>query len=420
MKRAIPAVALLAAFGCQTLPPSARPSSDPRSASAAPRSQASAPVTGPSAFATLDPAARPSGLAASAPVAGPPGLSASARPVGSSIALPTRVTPPLPVSLRAAAGLVGADGASLIGADGGTMVAAGSLNYAVMQAESLPLSGVIRGQLQIYLVTTGVIEGLLMAAVAASLQPGGTFTFPDKDSPDLTAEEKQQPENHLTVRLRPAADHAVVEVFRGPTANPERQIAGVSFSSPTRGRALLRDLTPKKDGSQIWVATTFDLDAGSSSADLYSEGAGAARARLHIAFTAAPGAGPNQPTFKVRTAGYGKNPAKKEDGVMELSVNFRDEGAAAIVGLLPTEFKALLGENLVFLTADGSQPNPANTAPHAFFLDAQGREVAAADAHAALRAIVPADADVQKPFMTDPTLPAERAPLQEAVFKFPE
>lgn len=422
MKRAVPAVVLLAALGCQTLPPTTKTIPGPQAAVGAPRTQASG-TTGP--FATLQPSngsplPRPSGVTPSAGAATDRGTPAPPRPAGATTLLPTRVIPPLPASLRAVAGLVGADGASLVGADGGTMVAAGGLNYMVLQAKPAPLSEMIRGQLQIYLVTTAVIEAILRAAAVASLQAGATLTFPDNDNPDLTAEEKQRPENHLTVRLREAADHAVVEIFRGPAPDPQRQVAGVSFSSPTRGRALLRDLGPKKDGTQTWVATSFDLDAGSSSADLYVEGPTTARSRLHITFAAAPGAGPGQPTFRVRTAGYGKNPAKKDDGVLELSINFRDEGAAAIVGFLPAEFKAMLGESLVFLPSDGSEPNPANTAPHAYFLDDRGRDVAAASAPAALVAIVPADTDVQKPFMTDPTVPADRAPLQETIFKFPE
>lgn len=434
MKRALPVLMLLTGLGCQTLPQGLKltpVAPDTRGGSAAPKARPSdlAPLTrasGPAPAARASaaaPTARPSGpvaLGSRPPIAGGAGTGA--------LALPTRVTPQLPASLRAVTGLVGADGASLVGADGGTMVAAGAgnlvaaggLNYALLQTKALPLPEVIRGQLLIYLVTSLVTEQILLAAAAASLQPGATLTFRDDGNPELTAAEKDRPENHLTLRLLPVGDHGVVEVFRGTEPDPARQIAGVSFTSPTQGRVLLRDLAPKKDGTQNWVASTFDLEAGRSSADLYSEGPGPARARLHISFTADPGAGENQPAFMVRTTGYGKNPAKKEDGVLALSVNFRDEGAAAIVGFLPAEFKAMLGENLVFLPSDGSEPNPANSAPHALFLDAAGRDLAPASAPAALKAIVPADTDVEKPYMTDPTLPVERAPLQEAVFKFPE
>lgn len=401
MKRAIATTLVATALGCQVAPTGAGPSTAPRAAT--PKASSS-------------PAARPS--AAASPFA--PAARASAAADAGAAKLPTRIVPPLPPSLRAAAGLVGADGGTLIGADGGSMVAAGAGNYALRQAPGAELSEMIRGQLQIYLVTTMVTEGILLAAAAASLQPGATLTFPDDGNDELTAAEKADPANHLTVRLVPAGDHARVEVYRGPTAVPEKQVAGISFTSVTQGRALLRDPQPKKDGTQNWVATTFDLDAGTSTADVYAEGPGPARARLRVAFAAHPGAGAAEPTFTVRTTAYGKDPAKGDDGVIAISANFRDEGAAAIVGARPAAFAALLGEAFVFIPSDGSTPDPRNAAPHAFFLDAMGKDVPAAAAAAALKGMVPADDDLARPVMTDPTVPKDRAPLDEAVFRFPD
>jgi hypothetical protein len=401
-------VLALAAVGCQAAPPAT-----PAGRTSAPAARATrSPATDPAPAATGTPAPIATGTAATPTPAGAPTTAPS--PAGSPAAfkLPTRLVPPLPASLVAAAGLVGADGASLIGADAGT--------YVLRQAGPPSLATMIRDQVSIYLLTTVFVQQVFLVASVAALQPGAKVTFVDEDNPKLTAEEKQRPENKLTVALRPTATFPIVEIFRGPEADPARRLAAVSFSSLTTGRLLMHDPAPQADGTSAWVAAAFDLAAQRSDADLYLEGPAGVRTRAQIAFVATPGAPAGTPTFTMRTTAYGVNPAKDEDGVLSVSANFRDEGAAAIVGVLPKKFAATLAGNLVFMPSDGSEPEPSNAKPHALFLDARGRDLAPSAATAALTALVPPDADVRRPFAPDPTVPKDRAPLDEAVFRFPE
>jgi hypothetical protein len=310
--------------------------------------------------------------------------------------IPSRVSLPLPASL----------------------VAAGAGNYRLAAAaEPFSIATTMRDQVGIYHGVTHLIDDILKGITAADLQPGKPITFPDDGNPSLTAEQKRLPENQLTAKLDVLADHSVVSIFRGPAPAAAKQLIGISFTTKTKGVAVFHADRPDPNGSLLTLATTFDLDAGKASADGLGRADDGSKTRAHWEFRHFDGA---PLAFSMRLSAYVVAPPKGERALYELSGNFQPDGSgAATAATLPYQLRDVLKGQPVFMPNDGTDPEPTNAKPHDLYIDAGGHDLAPASATAALKALVPPDDEIQKPFAQDPSDPANGDPQAAPVFAFP-
>jgi hypothetical protein len=175
-----------------------------------------------------------------------------------------------------------------------------------------------------------------------------------------------------------------------------------------------------KDGKTA-LATTFDLEANTASADAYGDKRDLAKpegqSRIHWEFAGVPGAKKDALAFKLRLSAYAKNPPT-EDRLVEASANFTsDGGGAAIVGIQPAEDQAKLGDALEWFPNDGTLPRFGQDKAHDLYMNPKGLALDGPQAPAAYKAMLPADGEVYKPYVKDPSL---ADPLAEPVFAFPQ
>jgi hypothetical protein len=303
-----------------------------------------------------------------------------------------------------------------------SIVATGGGNYRLTAAgDPLLISKAMHDQVGIYQGVTNLVNGILKGVAASPLQSGQSITFPDNDNKSFTAAQKLLPENQLTVKLEVLADHSLVSIYRGTGAAVANELIGISYTSKTKGTAVIRPQQPEADGTRITFSTAFDLDAGVASADGVGDTAEGGKVRAHWEFRHFGGGNADKTSFSARVTAYTVTPSKKERSLYELSANFLPDGsAAAIVGVLPYEVKDLLKDKVLFVPNAGADPDITNSKAHDFYIDRAGKDLPAASAAAALKALVPSDDDIQKPFAKDPTEPANGDPLADPVFAFPK
>ncbi|MDB5097492.1 MAG: hypothetical protein JWM80_1913 [Cyanobacteria bacterium RYN_339] len=338
-----------------------------------------------------------------------------------AIELPSKIGLVLPSSI------VTNTSANIVTNASSNIVAQGGGNYGVLQVslgENL-VAAAVKINVVPYLISTVTVEkiliGLNLGYRAGLIKVGVPFTFRDDDSKVLTEAEKDLPENKLTALLEALPDHARVSIYQGTAVAAGKQVAGLSFTSKTRGTAVFKPSRPDKEGGTGVFTTQFDLDANQATAEGYFDKRGwsppAGRERLRWIFEATPGAKAQALAFKMRVSAYINNPAK-DTQLIEASANFTaDGGGAAILGIIPASAKAALGDKLVWFPNDGTLPDPAKPKAHDVYLDPKGLALDGPKAPAAYKALVPADDDVVKPYVTDP---AEGDPLADAAFAFPQ
>jgi hypothetical protein len=308
--------------------------------------------------------------------------------------LPTSVRLPLP--------------ASVIATGGGNVISTGGGNYEVLaEEEPFSLAKSLHDNTQVYLGSTTLVEEILKAVGKAKLVPGTEYTFPDEDHPG----------QELTVLLEVKSDHALVSIGRGKSAKGENQLIGIAYTSPKKGRAVLHTPVPDPEMGRFYLATDYDMEAGTASADgvadttMIKQPGGKLRAHWEFASTKEAGAGK---VFAMKMAAFIHVPDEPQNsGIHAISANFlNDDRAAAIVGV---QIGATEGKFL-FFPNDGVSWLPQPT-PHDFYLDAKGKDVAAASADATLKAILPADEDIYRPFPADPN---QGEPFGDSRFAFPQ
>lgn len=272
--------------------------------------------------------------------------------------------------------------------------------YRVQSSEAFSLAEQIGANLEIYVAATETIEEILAELADLNLQSGEPRTFTD-DGETYTA------------LLEVKADHALISIGEGGSAKGEQQIIGISYTSPKKGRAVFRSLTPMEDVGRFALETRFDLDAGEVTANGYSdtrmlsdEEPELFNARWEFKQIPKPPAG--GAAFTLRTSAFfhmANSP--EESGIYALVANCLPDGsAAAILGVQTPES----GADVTLL------PSDAQTQDVAFFLGADGQDIRPSAARQELRQIVPSASTIYRPFPADPS---QTDMLAEAPFQFP-
>lgn len=288
---------------------------------------------------------------------------------GIAYGMPTRISLPMPTSLTSGAG-------------------------AYRIAASASGQGV-RDNVNVYLTATGLVDSILAKVGAAKLVPGRSYTFPDP----------KQPSGSLTVLLQVHQDHATIAIGQGSVATGSSQVIGISYTDPQHGTAVIHAAQPDGKVGRYYLASRFDLVAGTVSADGVADSTAVATGDAaqqflgHWEFRRDPAQPAAGAAFTMRAAVHLVKPSRPSDsGLLGLSANFLAGGSCAYLFGVQN---AGTGDRFLLMPTDGvSWAIP--TAPHAFFLSAGGDDLARAAAPAALQAIVPGDDDFHRPFPEDP------------------
>lgn len=298
--------------------------------------------------------------------------------------VPTRVSVDLPRALG---------GSGIIATGGGNIISTGGGNYRAL-AEGDRFAPIVTDNVKLYKDSTKLIETILQAVAKAKPAPGRSYTFPDPDKPG----------KQLTVLLEVEPDQALISIGRGDKAKGDGQMISIAYTSAKRGRAVLRSPEGESDEGTIRFATTYDLEAGSASAEgildaTMTDKPSRERIAGHWEFESQPAAKADEVAFRMQVAAHVHRPSKpEEDGHGAVTAQFLPDGHGAfILGFQ----NAGTGGRFLFMPADGVSWGQAD-APHAFYLDAEGHDLPAEKAGAALQAIAPADDTIYRPFPGDP------------------
>jgi hypothetical protein len=319
--------------------------------------------------------------------------------------IPTAIRLPMPAALNGA-GVVAAGSANVVAAGSANVVAAGSANYRLLAVPTPDeLAGRVYDSVGLVNGPARLIEDMLRAAVALKLKPGVTVT--GKDPKDAS--------RNLAVLLEKKTGRSVLSIGIGTQATGAGQVIGLSFTSARKGRAVFHSEKPGEP--KVYLAYEFDLDAGKASSQLAMDTTNQPVGQRMIvgrmsfsrdAATAAP--------FGLAGAFFFHQPElEAQDGVIGFAANFLDNGQGAyIFGAA----NAVANQNRFgFLARGGTKFDPDSTAPHDFYMTESGADLPKLDASSALRAIVPADDAIPRPF---PLSPLEADPFEAEHFDFPE
>ncbi len=311
-------------------------------------------------------------------------LGCAGNPMGTSsnpFGVPSSVTLAMPDSLK-------------------TVSALKSVSAYRTQTETFSIGEQIGANLEIYLAATELVDAILTALAAVDLTPGKPYTFTEDG-------------DTLTVLLDLKADHAVISIGEGTSATGENQIIGISYTSPTKGRAVFRSREPMPGAGKFALETIFDLDAGKVSANGYSDttmlaGNDPQEFSAHWEFKTRKEPPAGVPWFTVRASAYFYLPGNAdESGVYALVANCLEDGSAA----------AILGVQMPLTGPDFTLiPSDASIGDVGFFLGSNGQDLSPSVARSDLKRIVPTRQTIYEPFPADPS---ERDPLVEDDFRFP-
>jgi hypothetical protein len=310
--------------------------------------------------------------------------------------LPTTVRLEMPASVIATGGLnvISTGGLNVIATGGLNVIATGGLNYRT-QASSLAGLSVFQAAYQ-YESVTRAIDKLLKELAALTLVPGKALTV--KNASGKT----------LTVKLDDQGDHRVIAVYVGDKATAEAQVLGLSYTSPKKGRAVWRE----QEAEGKWCfATDFDLEAGTVTADGASDLPLAPGSRTevldlgHWEFQryANPGAGK---AFSFKQWVYLDKPGTGNTQ-MAMANFLADDRAALLSGGREADGDFYYFNDITVAKAGE---------PHDNYLDKANEATARDAAPAALKAIVPTDAEFEA---FAPSNPGTGDPFARAAFSFP-
>ncbi|MFN3428886.1 MAG: hypothetical protein ACK46X_02915 [Candidatus Sericytochromatia bacterium] len=311
--------------------------------------------------------------------------------------LPTTIRLKMPAPLEAV-GVVSAGGANA--------VSAGGLNHRVqavptpdeLAARVLASVGFVNGPAR-------MVEGYLQVAAALSLKPGITLTDPDP----------QGAGRDMAFLLEKKTGYSVLSIGRGSKATGAGQFVGLTFSSPRKGRVVYRTETPGE--AKVFLAYDFDLEAGTATSDLAMDttqepaGGRIVHGRITFQRDAAKPA-----PFALTGSLYVHQPElAQQDGVIGFAAAFVPTGQGAYIFGAANE---VANQNRFgFLARGGTAFDPDLDAPHDFYMDEAGADLPREKASATLKASVPADSAISRPF---PLSPLEADPFESETFRFPE
>ncbi|MNS44008.1 hypothetical protein D3C72_764370 [compost metagenome] len=337
-------------------------------------------------------------------------IGASKAPASSATAanangLPTTIRLKMPASLDSV-GVVSAGGANVVSAGGSNVVSAGGLNYRV-QAVPTPdeLAGRVLAAVGFVNGPARMVEDYLTIAATLPLKPGATVVAPDPDGAG----------RDLAFLLEKKTGYSALSIGRGKTATGTGQFVGLTFTSPRKGRVVYRN--EALGDARVYLAYDFDLEAGTATSDVAmdttAEPAGGRIVHGRIAFSrdAAKPA-----PFSLTGSMYFHQPElAQQDGVIGFAAAFVPSGQGAYIFGAANE---VANQNRFgFLARGGTAFDPDSTAPHDFYMDETGADLPKDKASSVLKASVPADSAIARPF---PTSPLEADPFAAAVFKFPK
>jgi hypothetical protein len=262
----------------------------------------------------------------------------------------------------------------------------------------------LQGSVTQYLNATFLIDTILKEAADAK-------PVPDKP---VAIKDPRLGDDPYMLLLSVYADHAVIAVGQGASAVGPGQLMAISYTSPTKGRAVVHLPFPDQVLGRYDLATTFDLDQGKVSADALSDTSQVATAGHavkrwgHWEFTSVPSA---SPSFTLRSAVFANPSDSPSDaGVTAFSANFLTDNRGAFILAKQTP---RTGNVLQFLRNDGTF---AGSAGHEFYVGETDDSIATPSATPALKAILPLDSSLYRPFPTDP---AQGDPFGDPSFNFP-
>lgn len=269
-----------------------------------------------------------------------------------------------------------------------------------VQAAHFSLGEQIGAHLGIYLASTELIDEALKAISEAGLTPGQPRTFTE-DGETLTA------------LLEVKADHAVLSIGEGGSATGENQIIGISFTSPSKGRAVFRSREPMPGAGRFALETTFDLEAGRVSANGYSDTTMLTEADpqqfcVHWEFRTNDQPPAGVAPFTMRASAFFSIPQNADDsGIYAMVANCLPDGsAAAILGLQVPR----LGSAFALVPSDDS-------GELGYYLGADGKDMAASAARSELKQLVPTRQTIYEPFPADPST---MDVLSLPIYQFPQ
>jgi hypothetical protein len=311
--------------------------------------------------------------------------------------MPTTIRLKMPASLESV---------GVVSAGGSNVVSAGGLNYRV-QAVPTPdeLAGRVLAAVGFVNGPARMVEGYLQIAAALALKPG-TPAF-DSD-PDGAGRD-------LAFLLEKKSGYSVLSIGRGKSATGAGQFVGLTFTSPRKGRVVYRAETPGE--AKVYLAYEFDLESGTATSDVAmdttAEPAGGRIVHGRIAF--ARDAAKPAP-FSLTGSMYIHQPElAQQDGVIGFAAAFVPSGQGAYIFGAANE---VANQNRFgFLPRGGTAFDPDSKAPHDHYMDETGADLPKDKASSTLKASVPADTAIARPF---PTSPLESDPFAAAVFKFPK
>lgn len=279
--------------------------------------------------------------------------------------------------------------------------------YRAQGSPPISMAQQIAGNMQVYSQSTRLINTILEAVNKTGLQPDRPFTFPDPGNPT----------GKLTVLLQVRADHAVISIGEGTSATGSAQVLGISYTSRTKGTAVLRPLRNDPGSGRFILATTYDLDAGRASADgagdstVLPDAPNKQKMRAHWEFASIKSAPAASPSFTMKVSAALQNQTKPADsGNWAISSQFLADGSAAAIAAMQT---ASTADRLMFVPNDIDQFLGA----HDFYIGTDGNDLATSSASPTLRGILPADDSLYRPF---PTNPSHADPFEDPVFTFPQ
>jgi hypothetical protein len=311
--------------------------------------------------------------------------------------LPTTIRLKMPASLESV---------GVVSAGGSNVVSAGGLNYRTQAVPSpdetaarvLAAVGFVNGPAR-------MIESYLQIAAALTLKPGTTVV---DSAPDGAGSD-------LAFLLEKKVGYSLLSIGRGTKANGAGQFVGLTFTSPRKGRVVYRN--EALGDAKVYLAYDFDLEAGTATSDVAmdttAEPAGGRIVHGRIAF--ARDAAKPAP-FSLTGSMYFHQPElAQQDGVIGFAAAFVPSGQGAYIFGAANE---VANQNRFgFLARGGTSFDPDSPAPHDFYMDETGADLPKDKASATLKASVPADTAIARPF---PTSPLEADPFGSAVFKFPK
>lgn len=337
-----------------------------------------------------------------------PSVAASATPTPAvEIELPTTIRPSMPASVIATGGLnlIGQAGGNLIGQAGGNLIGQAGGNYALLQtgAVAISLAKYMKVALGLYVDSTFLVDLTLSEMRRHKLVPGVPYTG-ISDHPLLPGQE-------LTGLLERTPDGLMLSVGFGKEAKGPQQIVSLKFSSPRRGSAIFHGvMLPERP----YIVTTFDLDAGTATAEGFRTSLTGDRVASRWEFKTYTDA-PDGKTFSARVS-RGLHSATDPNLYKHfgMAMNFLGDGTAAgIVGWTLTDRE----DEFLVIPRDADISGDYASKRTDVYVAADGKDLTA-EPSAGLKAIVPKPEDILRPFPEVPA--ASYKPESDPRFVFPE